>query len=106
MYVEHPRYENGKKRQKAAEKSRLETYKRRLEEIRAEEKSLHEELEQLKAEQTAASKAMEKTMGYIQEGGQKISSSLEANEMMGVQAKSKLIEFGRQQQSEANKKMS
>ena len=68
VYMEHPKQENTKKRQKEADKWNQEAYRRRFYEIRAEERSLHEKLEQLKAEQTA--------------------------------------EFGRQQQSEANKKLS
>ena len=69
-------------------------------------KALHDELEQLKTEQTAAQKAMEKAMSYVEEGEQKINNGLKVNDMMEVQAGNKLIEFGRQQQSEANKKLS
>ena len=43
-------------------------------------------------------------MSYVKEGGQKINNGLKVNDMMEVQAGNKLIEFGRQQQSEANKK--
>ena len=90
--------------QKEAEKSKQEEYKRKLVEITAEEKSLHQKLEQLKAEQTAAQKSVEKAKGYVEEGGQKINNGL--NDMMQVQVENKLMEFGRQQQSEANKKVS
>ena len=45
-------------------------------------------------------------MSYIEEGGQKINNGLKANDMMEVQAGNELIEFGRQQQCEANKKQS
>ena len=60
LYTKHLREENAKKRQKEAEKSKKEACKRKLDEIRVEEKSLHEKLEQLKIEQTAAQRAMEK----------------------------------------------
>ena len=49
---------------------------------------------------------MEKAMTYVEEGGQKINKGLKINDMMEVQAGNKLTEFGRQQQSEANKKLS
>ena len=100
LYTEHLREENAKKRQKEAEKSKQEAYKRKLVEIRTEEKNLHEKLEQLKQ------KAMEKAVSYVQEGGQKINNVLKANDMMEVQAGNKLIEFGRQQKCEANRKLS
>ena len=106
LYTEHLREENVKKRQKEGEKSKQEAYKRKLDEIRTEEKSLLEKLELLKIEQTAAQKAVEKAMSYVEEGGQKMNNGLKASDMMKVQAGNKLIEFGRQQQCEANKKLS
>ena len=106
LYTEYPRMENTEKRQKEAEKSKQEAYKRKHDEIRTEEKSRHEKLEQLKIEQTAAQKAMEKAMSYVEEGGQKINNGLKTNSMMKAQAGNKLREFGRQQQCEANKKLS
>ena len=78
LYTEHLREENAKKRQKEAEKSKQEAYKRKLDEIRTEGKSLHEKLEQLKIEQTAAQKGMEKAMSYVEEGGQKINNRLKS----------------------------
>ena len=53
MYMECLRQVNAKKRQKEIEKSKQEAYQRKPDEIKAEEKSLHEKLEQLKTEQTA-----------------------------------------------------
>ena len=41
MHLEHAREENGKKRQKESEKWEQEAYRRKLDEMRAEEKSLH-----------------------------------------------------------------
>ena len=63
-------------------------YKRKCDEINTDEKGLHLKPEKLKAEQTAAQ------------------SVLKVNNMMEVQAGKKLIKFERQQQSEANKKLS
>ena len=45
-------------------------------------------------------------MSYVEEEGKKIYNGLKAIDMMEVQARNKLIEFGRQQQCEANKKLS
>ena len=69
MYTEHSREEDVKKRWKEAERSKQQAYQRKLDETQIEEKSLHDKLEQLKAEQTAAQKDMEKAMSYIEEGG-------------------------------------
>ena len=45
--MEHLRQENVQKRLKESEKWKQEVYKRTLDEIRSDEKSLHEKLEQL-----------------------------------------------------------
>ena len=63
----------------------------KLEQIGAEKKSLHQNLEHLNAEQTAAQKAMEKSQSYVEEGGQKINRGL--NDMIDVQAGNKVIDF-------------
>ena len=93
-----------KKIQKEDEKWKEAACKRKLDEIRAEEKSLHEKLEQLKAEQTAAQKAMEKVISCA-DTGQKINIWKKVNDMMEIQTGNKLKEFGRLQQSEGNKKL-
>ena len=85
-----------KKRQKGAKQSKQEESKGKLNEIKAEEKSLHGKLEQLKAEQTAAHKAMKKAISYVEEGGQRINYELKVNDMVNVQARNKLIELRRQ----------
>ena len=79
----------------------MEAQKRKLEEIKAEEKNLHEMRQKLKTEYTQAKEAM----SYIDEGGQKISEGLKVNDMMKVEAGQKLIEFGREKQTEANKQL-
>ena len=48
LYNEHLREENAKKRQKEAERLKHEAHKRKLEEMKAEEKNLHETLKKLK----------------------------------------------------------
>ena len=73
-----------RKRQKEAEKSKQEAYRRKHDEIRAEEKSQHEKLEQLKAEQTASEKAIKKAMSHVEEGGQKINNGLKVNDIVEV----------------------
>ena len=50
-----------------------------------------------------AKEAMDRAMGYIDEGRQKINEGLKVNDMMKVEAGQKLIEFGREKQIEANK---
>ena len=49
-----------------------------------------------------AKEVMDRVMGYIDEGGQKINEGLKVNDMMKVEAGQKLIEFGREKQIEAN----
>ena len=44
---------------------------------------------------------MGKVMSYIDEGGRKIHDGLKAGSVMEAEAGNKLIEFGRQKQSEA-----
>ena len=67
--------------------------------MKAEQKNLCETCQKLKTEYTQAKEAM----GYIDEGGQKISGGLKVNDMMKVETGQKLIEFGREKQTEANK---
>ena len=74
MCMEHLKQENAKKRQIEAEESKHQAYKKKLDEMSTEEKSLNEKPEQLKAEQTTAWKAMEKAMSYVENRGQKIHS--------------------------------
>ena len=52
-----------------------------------------------------AKEAMDRVMGYIDEGRQKINEGLKVNDMMKVEAGQKLIEFGREKQIEANKRL-
>ena len=97
--------EQAKKRQKEIEKQKCEAQKRKLEEIKAEEKNLHEILKQLKEEDRKEREAMDRAMGYIDEGGKKISEGLKSHNMMEVEVGQKLIEFGREKQMEAKKRL-
>ena len=47
---------------------------------------------------------MDKAITYVKEGGQEI-SGFNINDIMEVQDGNKVMEFGRQQQSEVNKKL-
>ena len=96
MYNEHLKEEQAKKRQTEMEKQKCEAQKRKFEEIKAEEKNLHEILKQLKEEDRKAKEAMDRAMGYIDEGGKKISDGLKSHNMMEVEVGQKLIEFGRE----------
>ena len=73
--------------------------------MKAEEKNLHETLKKLKTEHMQAKEAMDRAMGYIDEGRQKINEGLKVNDMMKVEAGQKLIGFGREKQIEANKQL-
>ena len=66
-------------------------------------KRLHEKLEQLTSEHTAVEEAMQRAIGYVEEGGAKIKNALAKQDMMEVEAGYKLVEFGKDKQSEANK---
>ena len=73
--------------------------------MKAEEKNMHETLKKLKTEHIQVKEAMGRAMGYIDEGRQKINVGLKVNDMMKVEAGQKLIEFGREKQIEANKRL-
>ena len=102
LYSEHLREENAKKRQKEAERLKHEAHKRKLEEMKAEEKNLHETLKKLKTEHMQAKEAMDRAMGYIDEGRQKINEGLKVNDMMKVEDGQKLIEFKREKQKQTS----
>ena len=105
MYDEHLKEEQAKKKQKEMEKQKCEAQKRKLEEIKAEEKNLNDRLKQLKEEDRKAKEAMDRAMGCIDEGGKKISEGLKSHNMMEVEAGQKLIEFGREKQMDAKKRL-
>ena len=70
--------------------------------MKTKEKNPYEMRQKLKTEYT---QAKDRAIGYIDEGEQKISEGLKVNDMMKVEAGQKLIEFGRQKQTEANKRL-
>ena len=105
LYNEHLREENANKRQKEAERLKHEAHKRKLEEKKAEEKNLHETLKKLKTEHMQVKEAMDRAIGYIDEGRQKINEGLKVNDMMKVEAGQKLMEFRREKQIAANKQL-
>ena len=77
-----------------------------VDEMKQEEKRLHEKLEQLTSEHTAVEEAMQRGIGYVEEGGAKIKNALAKQDMMEVEAGYKLVEFGKDKQSEATSKIS
>ena len=87
------------------ENQKCEAQERKLEEIKAEEKNLHEILKQLKEEDRKAREAMDRAMGYIDEGGMKISEGLKSHNIMEVEVGQKLIEFRKEKQMEAKKRL-
>ena len=66
--------------------------------MKQEEKRLYEKLEQLTSEHTAVEEAMQRAIGYVEEGGSKIKNALAKQDMMEVEAGYKLVEFGKDKQ--------
>ena len=95
LYSQHIREEQQQKKTKEKEK---EAHKRTLDEMKQEEKRLHEKLEQLTSEHTAVEEAMQRAIGYVEEGGAKIKNALAKQDMMQVEAGYKLVEFGKDKQ--------
>ena len=106
LYSQHIREEEQRKKTKEKEKEQAEAHKRTLDKMKQEEKRLHEKLEQLTSEHTAVEEAMQRATGYVEEGGAKIKNALAKQDMMEVEAGYKLVEFGKDKQSEATSKMS
>ena len=102
LYNEYLREEQAKERQKVL---RNEAQKRKLEEMKAEEKNWHDKLKKLRTEEQDTKEAMDRAMSYIDQGGQKINKGLKINDMIEVEAGQKLIEFGSGKHGEANKRL-
>ena len=73
--------------------------------MKAKENNWHEKLKRLRTEEQDAKEAMDRTMSYIDQGGQKLNKQLIINDMTEVEAGQKLIEFGSGKQGEANKRL-
>lgn len=106
LYSQHLQEEQEKKRRKEREKEQSEAHKRKLQEIKEEQKRLHDRLDQLTSEYDSAKEAMQRAMQYIEEGGEKIKNALQVKDMMEVEAGYKLVEFGKNKQAETAEKMS
>ena len=74
--------------------------------MKQEEKRLHDRLVQLTSGHGAAKEAMQRAIGYVEEDGEKIKNALKVADMMEVKAGYKLVEFGKEKQTEATNKMS
>ena len=77
------------------QRERKRTGWRTLDEMRQEEKRLHKKLEQLTSEHTAVEEAMQRTMGYVEEGGAMIKNVFAKQVMMELEAGYKLVEIGK-----------
>ena len=86
LYSQHLREEQEKKKQKEGEKEQAEAHKRKLSEMKQEEKRLHDRLDQLTCEHGAAKEAMQRAIRYVEEGGEKIKNALKVQDMMEVEA--------------------
>ena len=95
-----------KKKHKEREKEQAEAHKRKLSEMKQEEKRLHGRLDQLTSEHGAAKRAMQRAIRYVEEGGEKIKNALKVQDMMEVEAGYKLVEFGKEKQTQATNKVS
>ena len=101
LYSQHIREKLQWKRTKEKEKEQAEAHKRTLDEMK-QEKKLHEKLEQLTSEHTAVEEALQRAIGYVEEGGTKIKNALAKQDMMGRLSRiHKLVEFCKDKQSEA-----
>ena len=98
LYSQHIR-EQQRKKTKEKEKEQAEAHKRTLDDMKQEEKRLHEKLEQLTSVHTAVEEAMQRAKVYVEEGGAKIKNALAKQDMMEVEAGYKLVEFGKDKQS-------
>ena len=76
MYSQDIREEQQKNKIKEEEKEQFEAHKKTLDEMKQEEKRLHEKLKQLTSQHTAVEEAMQRTIGYVEEGGAKIKNAL------------------------------
>ena len=98
LYSQHLREEQEKKKHKEREKEQAEAHKRKLSEMKQEEKRLHDRLDQLTSEHGAAKEAMQRAIRYVKEGGEKIKNALKVQDMMEVEAGYKSVEFGKEKQ--------
>ena len=69
LYSQHIIEEQQRMKTKEKEKEQAEAHKRTLDEMKQEEKRLYIKLEQLTSEHTAVDEAMERAIGYVEEGG-------------------------------------
>ena len=106
LYSQNIGEQQQRKKTKEKEKEQAEAHKRTLDEMKQEENRLHEKLEQLTSEHTAVEEAMQRAIGYMEEGGAKIKKALAKQNMLEVQAGYKLVEFGKDKKSEATSKIS
>ena len=93
LYSQHLREEQEKKKHKGREKEQAEVHKRKLSEMKQEEKRSYDRIDQLTSEHGAAKEAIQRAIRYVEEGGEKIKNALKVQDMMEVAAGYKLVEF-------------
>ena len=67
--------------------------------MKAEEKNFHVQLQKLKEEHNAAKESAKYTLRYFDEGANKIGDGLKNQNVIEVEAGNKLVEFGREKQT-------
>ena len=82
LYSQHLREEQEKKKHEEREKKQAEAHKRKLSEMKQEENRLHDRLDQLTSEHGAAKETMQRAIGYVEEGDEKIKNALIVHDMM------------------------
>ena len=92
-------HEQAAKRRMDEANAQKKPHKWKLDEMQAEEKNLHAQLQKLKKEQSRAQELMKCQMKYIDEGGKKIGSGLKNQDMMEVEAGNELVVFWRESKS-------
>ena len=106
MYLEHRKQQQAPEWRKEGADAPKKAHKRKLDEMKAEEKNLHVQWQKVKEEQNAAQESLKCAMKYIYEGGKKIGDGLKNWDVMEVKAWNKPVEFIREKQSHADKRMS
>ena len=102
LYSQHLREEQEKKKHEERKRNKLRHTKENLVKWNKKKKG-YMRLDQLTSEHGAAKEAMQRSIIYIEEGGEKIKNALKVQDMMEVEAGNKLVEFGKEKQNRGYK---
>ena len=80
------RQEQTNPRLKEVETLKHEAYKRKQDEKKSKEKTLHVKLQKLKSELAEAQETIERAMMYVDQGGKKIGDGLKVSDLMDIEA--------------------